>query len=120
MVVVIALVILTSALGAWAGSRLYMRKNRNPVTGAILGGVVSISPPLLPVFLIFTMFRKRLQPGDKGYFAMHTVTAQSQTLSTEKVNTIATRLKEIHSLLEQQLIDEEEYRKLKSQIISEV
>lgn len=132
MPIVLGLVVLTILFGSWAGSRLYRRKNRNPITGAFIGGLISISPPLLPIFLAVTIFRKRLQPGDKGYYGASFVMANTKNkgsvanptagavLSSDKINNITGRLKEIRSLLEQELIDQQEYEKLKGQILGEM
>lgn len=134
--VVIVLVALTSAFGAWLGSKLYNRKNRNPVTGAIWGGLAGFFPVLIPIFFVYTLFMRKLTPSDKGYYSTSTTTAtqtmrdlgvdaqvaaeMNDEISSENVRVAAARLREIHSMYEQKIITEADYQKLKTKIISEM
>ena len=132
MIIILILVALTSAFGAWIGSKLYERKNRNPVSGAIWGGLAGLSVFTLIPFIVIMLFVRKLKPHEKGYYS----TAPSfdsasaiakavgkeggQSISSEKVRVAASRLREIHSMYEQKIITEEDYLELKSKVIGEI
>lgn len=132
MIIILILVALTSVFGAWIGSKLYERKNRNPVSGAIWGGLAGLSVFTLIPFIIIMLFVRKLKPQDKGYYstdpnfdsasaiAKASGKEGGQNISSEKVRVAASRLREIHSMYEQKIITEEDYLELKSKVIGEI
>lgn len=134
MIIVLILVALSSAFGGWIGSKLYERKNRNPVSGAITGGLAGVSVFTLIPFILIMLFVKKLEPGDRGYYstkptfeAFNIPTTKSSSggkempaVSSEKVRVAASRLREIHSMYEQKIITEADYLELKNKVIGEI
>lgn len=114
MVLALTLIFLAlfSITGAWLMSRLYMWKNRNPATGAIIGGVSGIFPVLLVIVVVVALFSPKLKPGARGYVATNKKDPSEMP--------VAKRLKDLKDLADRGLIDDEEYRATKAQILGQV
>lgn len=99
-----------SGFGAWLISNLYERKNRRPSRGALLGGLAGIVPVVLLIFAVVLFFSPALKPDNKAYYKTVQSSAQGKT-GVEK------ELEDLSTMLRRKLIDEDEYKAKKAQIL---
>lgn len=95
-------------LGALAARWIFERKNRNPLNGTLLGALFALlTPPALLAFLAVML----IVPAAKDQPGGQTIDAQTG------VETMMARLEEAKKLLDDDLIDEDEFKAMKAHIL---
>ena len=60
-------VLVAICIGAYIGVIVFQHKNRDPATGAVLGGVAAIFPVLLLILVAAVLLLPALESDDQGY-----------------------------------------------------
>lgn len=111
-------------IGVIVGNSIYRGKNRNPITGAVVGGLCGFLFGILGLagFGLIASNLRKLQPGERDYYpdprgvsgsghTPHIVAAPPPRTTTEQ------RLQEAEDLRRRALITEDEYQALRKRIL---
>lgn len=69
--------IVAFTIGAYVGFIVFQHKNRDPTTGAVLGGISGIFPILLLVLVAAVMFLPALESNDQGFVSKKKLGSES-------------------------------------------
>jgi hypothetical protein len=134
MLIYILSTIALAVAGHYVGREVYLRRNRNPQTGAFLGAMAALFFHI-PGLLIFAGIAFLLPSAPAEPLIQETRARQDEFVprpdtrtpgsyvieypDTPRADDGLARIKEAHALLEEGVIDEREFREIKRRIISE-